>query len=89
MNLTNLDNQKPEIKFPCEWSYKVIGSVKEDLESAIESTMGTKAYFITKTNKSSKGSYISITIKLTVLSQEEIDRYYNSLNDQEHVKIVL
>ena len=88
MGMTNLE-QKPEINFPCEWGYKVIGADKAKLETAIETSFGDKAYSIAKTAKSSKGNYTSISIKLTVFSQEEIDKFYNALSKQSDIKIVL
>ena len=88
MSLCNL-NEKPKIDFPCEWSYKVFGTDEENLKSAISDVLKKKPYRISKATKSSKGNYISLTIKLTIMTQEELDLYYNTLSKHEDVKIVL
>jgi uncharacterized protein len=88
MGLCNL-TEKPKIDFPCEWSYKVFGSDKVQLEEAINQVLTERPYRIVKATKSSKGKYISLTIKLTIMNQEELDMYYNALAKHASIKIVL
>ena len=88
MNINDL-NQKPQIDFPCKWSYKVFGSDKDKVENAINEVLTKHPYQIIKSTKSSKGNYISLTIKLTIVDQNELDLYYNTLSKHKDIKIVL
>ncbi|MCF7791669.1 MAG: DUF493 domain-containing protein [Victivallales bacterium] len=80
---------RPEIDFPCEWSYKVFGTSRGSVETAIRESLAEKSYSVTKSVLSSKGNYISITVKLTVNDRNEIDSLYKALSQHKNIKIVL
>ena len=88
LNINNLD-KKANIDFPCEWTYKVLGSDKILVENAIKEVLNKYPYKIIKTTKSSKGNYISLTVKLTVFSHDELENLFNNLANHPDIKIVL
>jgi uncharacterized protein len=81
--------EKPKIDFPCEWSYKIFGTDKNKLENAISEVLKQNPYQIVKATKSSKGNYISLTIKLIIKNQSELDDFYHKFSAQKDIKIVL
>ncbi len=58
--------QKPQIEYPCEWAYKVIGSDVNRILIAIEHAAMGLAYEVTPSNVSSNGKYFSLNFKLEV-----------------------
>lgn len=85
-----LDNSKrPEIKYPCEWEYKVIGKNVDKLIKAIEKASQNLDYEITPSNISRNENYFSLNLKITVQSETVRNLVYQKLNDDANVIIVL
>lgn len=83
------ENQKPEIEYPCEWSYKIIGQDVDKILSAIkEATMGIE-YDITPSNLSKNGKYSSLNLKLEVPNETVRDLIYEKLGKSPDIKFVL
>ncbi len=83
------DSKRPEIEYPCEWVYKVIGKNVEGLIAAIEKASLNLNYEITPSNISKNGNYFSLNLKMTVPSETVRDLVYQKLNNDPEVIIVL
>jgi len=81
-------NQKPEITYPCEWSYKIIGNNIDKILEAIENAVSGLKYDVTPSNISKNGNYYSLNLKLTVPNEVVRDLIYQKLDRSESVKIV-
>jgi putative lipoic acid-binding regulatory protein len=81
--------QKLEISYPCEWVYKIIGSDESRLKAAAQSIMCGKEFTIDVSRGSSKGSYICLNLKLTVVSEEERTSIFSALGTHADIKLVL
>jgi len=81
-------NQRPEITYPCEWSYKIIGTDIDKIIEAIESAVSGLKYDVTPSNISKNGNYYSLNLKLTVPNEIVRDLIYQKLDSSESINIV-
>ena len=89
MNYTEFPhNAKPEISYPCEWEYRVIGESKEVLESLIFDIM-PRQYRLEMGKESSSGRYVSLYVRLIVQSELERNELFSRLRAHKQVKMVL
>ena len=80
---------KAEIKYPCKWSYRIIGDDEKLLRDAAASALGNKKYKLSLSNSSSGGKYYSLNLELTVENEAERLRIFNHLKKDIAVKFVL
>ena len=85
--------KEPLINFPCHFSIKVIGNAVEDFsEVVLKSITKYDARFdnsCIEMKGSSAGKYISLTCKVFVLSQKQLDKIYIELSGLKETKFVL
>ncbi|MFZ1281191.1 MAG: DUF493 domain-containing protein [Ignavibacteriaceae bacterium] len=85
-----LDSSKrPNIKYPCNWDYKVIGTNVDEMIKAIEEVVEGFEFKISSSNVSSKGKYFSLNLKVFVTSEEVRDIIFAKLKENQFVKMVL
>ena len=79
------------LDFPCDFTFKVLGVAEDALEEQVMSVIQTHAPgdYTPKVKPSSKGTYNSISVKVTVKSKEHVETLYQALGDLELVKYVL
>ena len=82
-------SKKPNIEYPCNWDYKVIGTDVDEMIKAIEQVVIGMGYKISSSIVSSKGKYFSINLKVFVTSEVIRDIIFVKLKDNEFVKMVL
>jgi putative lipoic acid-binding regulatory protein len=88
-NYEGVSLKKPEINYPCTWSYKVIGSDRELVTRAILTVLENLEYQFSESNQSRTGKYISFNVSARVESEEERNRIFGLLQDIPTVKMVL
>jgi len=81
--------EKPEIAYPCEWGYKIIGTDKDKLEASIFEVMGVRDYSTKAGNSSSKGKFHALSTACMVMSQEDRDAIFKAFQDHCDVKMVI
>lgn len=81
--------EKPSIKYPCSWVFKIIGTNEAALRKAIATVTGKKDLLITKSNTSSGGKYISLNLEVIVDDDETRLKYYQHLKNHAAVKVVM
>ena len=82
-------SKKPNIEYPCNWDYKVIGTDVDEMIKAIDQVAIGMDYKISPSNVSSKGNYFSLNLKVFVTSEVIRDIIFSKLKDNEFVKMVL
>ena len=80
---------KVELKYPCQWLYKVIGMDRKKLHRALLEIIDEDSCEISFSSSSSKGKYHCLNLELTVKSEEERNSIYLALKNHPQVKIVL
>lgn len=80
---------KPKIDYPCQWQYKIIGASATAITRLVAEHVREKDYVLTRSNVSSGGRYISMSLELTVHSEERRLALYGLLAEDITVKVVL
>ncbi len=80
---------KLTLEYPCQWTYKVIGTDQIYLENAIAEIITKQEYSIEFSKSSSSRKYLSLNIKLTVYSEKNRNSIYENLKSHPHIKMVL
>ncbi|GIU07178.1 DUF493 family protein YbeD [Shewanella glacialipiscicola] len=87
-----LDTKFDELMdFPCAFPFKVVGEAHETLTDRVVAVVQKHAPgdYSPSTKISSKGSYHSITIRVTVTSKDHIEILYTELAEIDGVRRVL
>lgn len=79
------------LKFPCPFTYKVMGSVQPKLVSQVVKVVQCYAPgdYSPQVKLSKKGNYYSVSITITATHVEQIETLYEELGKIENVRIVL
>lgn len=80
---------KPEITYPCRWSYRVVGAPEEAIRALIREVMGSADYEIHGARPSSKGSYVAVHVSVDVRDEAHRTGLYDALLAADVVKLVL
>ncbi len=80
---------KPEIHYPCEWQYRIIGEDKTAMHQAITTSVAALACSLTDGNISSGGRYLSLSLVVTVRDDAERLRLYQLLAGHPAIRMVL
>ncbi len=84
-----LTEQKPEIDYPCQWQYKVIGTAKDEILEAISLVIGAREHTICESNKSSAGKYRSMNLELEVDSEDMRNRIFMELQCHPSLRMII
>ncbi|WKE66622.1 DUF493 family protein YbeD [Gallaecimonas kandeliae] len=79
------------LEFPCLFPFKVLGAAREDLVDDVLAVVQQHAPgdYSPTVRPSSKGSYHSVTVQVTVTSKDHVETLYKALGAIETVKYVL
>lgn len=83
------NENRPEIKYPCEWDYKIIGTDVAKILEAIEEASCGLVYDVTPSNISRNGKYFSLNLRLTVPNETIRDIIYQKLDNKSFIKFVI
>lgn len=81
--------RKPDIDYPCNWVYKVIGEDPRILEELIITACAPASVEITPSHTSSGGKYHSLNASLTVENEAMRLQIYDLLKEHPAVRYVL
>jgi len=81
--------RKPQVSYPCEWEYKVIGTDEEKLKAVILAACVPAVPTISLSNVSSKGTYYSLNASLVVEDEAMRLRIFSSIENSPDVKLVI
>jgi putative lipoic acid-binding regulatory protein len=87
--LLNDDNKYPEIQFPCEWSYKIIGLDVNKILNAVEEAVLGLNYDVTPSNISKNGKYVSLNLRLELPNEAVKNLIYEKLTQSPDIKFIL
>jgi putative lipoic acid-binding regulatory protein len=85
----NQENKKPQIDYPCKWSYKIIGESVEKMITAVEEIIIDLEYDLTPSNISRKGKYFSLNISVVVPSETIRDKIFQEFTNHSAIKYVM
>ena len=81
------------IKFPCEFPIKMMGrdtaEFRNTAQTLIENHVGAIAAERIQINLSGKGNFVSVTITVTAISQQQLDDIYRDVSGHDDVLMAL
>ncbi len=80
---------KPEIEYPCQWSYKIIGSDSLAITNKISEILDNRDYNLNLSNHSRTGKFVSFNCSLEVASESERNEIFQQLQQIPTVKMVI
>ena len=89
MILNDRCDERPEINYPCEWGYKIIGASENLLEACVFEIIGSRNYKTGKGRSSSKGKFYALTVTCEVATEEDRNAIFKSFQDHDAVKMVI
>lgn len=87
--LMDENSKRPEIEYPCNWDYKIIGTDVSEMIKIIEEAVGDLSYEISPSNISKKGNYFSLNLTVSVPSEIVRDIIFQKISSSAFVKIVI
>lgn len=87
--LIDENSKRPEIEYPCNWDYKIIGTDVSEMIKIIEEAVGDLSYEISPSNISKKGNYFSLNLTVSVPSEIVRDIIFQKISSSAFVKIVI
>ena len=89
MILDDNNKEKPDIEYPTQWGFKLIGKDKDALLSCIKEIMGDREHTCHVGNVSKTGKFHSYNAKCQVETEEDRDRIFKYFQDHDDVKMVI
>ena len=80
---------KPEISYPCSWSYTVIAIQNILIEDIIIGVIGQRECNLEESKVSKGGKYRSYKLELLVHNEDERNLIFEEIKKHKHVKMVL
>ena len=88
-----MDTDQPYLQFPCEFPIKVLGQARPDFDVLVLDIVRRHVSDIhegaMRTRSSRGGKYLSVTITIQAVSQNQLDAIYQDLTSCEHVLMAL
>jgi putative lipoic acid-binding regulatory protein len=85
----DLRGEKPDIDYPCEWTYQLIGLSRADVRRAVEGILGEVEHTLETSRTSSRGKYCSMRLLVTVDSDYTRVQLFKRLRNHDHITMVL
>jgi uncharacterized protein len=74
-----LPDRRPEIVYPCPWSYQVIGLDEQGLRAAVAVLLAGRTYSLLVSKKSRTGKYTSFGLELVVVDEADRNALFEAL----------
>ena len=89
VEIINARDEKLELTYPCNWSYKLIAGEKEALEKAIHDVIDEREHKLTHSKNSKGGKYVSMNLDMLVHNEDDRNFIYEALKQHQNIKMVL
>ncbi|MDJ0523622.1 MAG: DUF493 domain-containing protein [Planctomycetota bacterium] len=83
------EGQSPEIEYPCDWSYRIVGTSEERIRALVARLAGDSRHELKPSRASSSGRYVSFHLTLLVRDEEHRVSTFHALAADESVRYVL
>ncbi len=81
-------NGTPQIDYPTQWEYRIIGKDKKELEEIVKEIF-PQGYELKDGQASSGGKFVSIVVSAEVASEQERNELFAKLKNHPQVSMVL
>ncbi|MDD4357308.1 MAG: DUF493 domain-containing protein [Smithellaceae bacterium] len=83
------NNEKLQLKYPCLWTYKIIGMDPDEMKCAVYEIIRDRQCHISPSRQSETAKYFSLNVELTVESESHRTNLYEALKAHRAIKLVL
>jgi uncharacterized protein len=83
------DGRRPEIAYPCRWSYRVIGSDEVRLRAAVVAVVGENEHTLVLALQSPGGKYRSLELNVLVSDEAQRLAVFDALVKHPDVRFVI
>lgn len=80
---------KPEINYPCQWQYILIGSDETAMRETVTEVVGDQEHTLALSKNSATGKYCSLALALTVHHEAHRLETYHALLKHASIKMIL
>ena len=80
---------KPEIEYPCDWTFKIIGQDERLLREAAIATLQNRIHTVNNSNASSGGKYTSLNLVVNVKGETDRNEIFTNLQKNPSIKLIL
>jgi putative lipoic acid-binding regulatory protein len=87
--MTENKEKKLQLTYPCVWIYKIIGTNREEMRSAVLEIIQDRACSINLSRSSENAKYHCLNVEVTVESESHRQTIYESLKSHRAIKIIL
>lgn len=88
-----IDQEAPEIEFPCDYPIKVMGQATESFRTEVLAVVHRHCNEVQEerisVRASSKGNYLSLTVVIEATGEEQLQRLFADLKNTAGIKMVL
>lgn len=84
-----LDGRKPDITYPCPWTYRLIGADEQRVRSAVLEVIGTETHTLVLARESSAGRYRTLELELVVRDESHRLELFERFARHPDVRFVL
>ena len=81
--------ERPDIEYPTNWGFKIIGKDKEKLLACIKEVMGEKEHLCSLGNQSRTGKFTTYNASCSVDTEEERNRIFKYFSDHADIDMVI
>ncbi len=87
--MQSLDGRKPEIQYPSNWTYQVIGLDENELRRAVFEVLGDARHELKPGNASKGGKYVSLGLETQVVDEAHRLRIFQQLASHPSIRFVI
>jgi putative lipoic acid-binding regulatory protein len=84
-----LDGRKPEIAYPCTWTYRIIGWDEPRLRAVVAEVIGTREHRLLLARESAAGKYRTLQLELEVQDEAQRTEIFLRISQHPDVRFVL
>jgi putative lipoic acid-binding regulatory protein len=84
-----LDGRKPEIDYPCLWTYRIIGWDEPRIRAAVMELVGELEHKLVLARESSTGKYRTLQLEITVRDEEHRHTLFARIAKHPDVRFVI
>lgn len=81
-------DRRPEIEYPCSWTFLAIGEDEAALRTRIATVVGDVQHSLELSKRSAGGKYTSLSLELVVQDEAHRTRIFEALQGAPEVKFV-
>ena len=69
--MRRLNDERPELEYPCSWGYTIIGPDAGALRDLAARVLAGREHTVRPSNRSSSGKYLSLVVELEVRDEKD------------------